>query len=135
MNQKLNRREFIRSTSVLPLCAVAGAGLSGLTAFAAEATVKPAAGQLKTALNAYSFNRLLNDSIKNRGGGVTLLQVLDFCAKQQFDGFDPTGYFFPGYPNVPTDEYLKEFKRRAADLGLGIIGPGVRHNFTSSDTA
>ena len=134
MSNRLNRRDFIRSTSILPLTAVAGAaGLHHLTAIAAEPAEDKAVGQLKVSLNAYSFNKLLNDSIKNRGGGVTLLQVLDFCAKQKFEGFDPTGYFFPGYPKVPSDAYLKDFKRRAADLGIGLSGTGVRNNFTTSD--
>ena len=133
MDTPINRRDFLRSTSVLPFCAVAATGLGQLTGFAAETTDSEAAGQLKVSLNAYSFNKLLNDSIKNRGGGVTLLQVLDFCVKQKFEGFDPTGYFFPGYPKVPSDEYLKEFKRRVADSGIGLSGTGVRNNFTTSD--
>ena len=94
-------------------------------------SAKPPA--LKTALNAYSFNKLLNDSIKGRGPGVTLVQVLEFAAKYKFDGFDPTGYFFPGYPAVPGDAYVDSFKKRAADLGIGISGTGVRNNFTTSD--
>src|SRR5436305_450331 len=85
-------------------------------------------------LNAYSFSKLLNNYNKHReGDGISLMQLLDFCAKNNFDGFDPTGYFFPGYPEVPTDEYVNNFKRRAFELGLGISGTGVRNNFTTSD--
>ena len=109
----LTRRGFIAGAALLPLSA------------------KPPA--LKTALNAYSFNKLLNDSIKGRGPGVTLVQVLEFAAKNKFEGFDPTGYFFPGYPAVPGDAYVDSFKKRAADLGVGISGTGVRNNFTTSD--
>jgi len=64
---------------------------------------------------------------------VTLVQVLEFAAKNKFDGFDPTGYFFPGYPAVPGDAYVESFKKRAADLGIGISGTGVRNNFTTSE--
>ena len=90
---------------------------------------------LKTSLNAYSFNKMLNDRIKGRGAGITLLQVCDFAAKCKFDAIDATGYFFPGYPERPTDAYIDELKKRAADLGLGISGTGVRNNFTTADEA
>ena len=33
---------------------------------------------------------------------MTLFDLLDFCAEQNFDAIDPTGYFFPGYPKPPT---------------------------------
>ncbi|HZZ27079.1 MAG TPA: sugar phosphate isomerase/epimerase family protein [Pirellulales bacterium] len=132
MITNISRRDFFKSTSAFSLVALATTGLNGITALAEE-SAKANAEQLKVALNAYSFSKLLNDSIKNRGGGVTLLEVLDFAAKQKCEGFDPTGYFFPGYPKVPSDEYLNEFKRRAAELGMGISGTGVRNNFTTSD--
>jgi sugar phosphate isomerase/epimerase len=63
------------------------------------------------------------------------LQVLQFAAKCKSDGFDPTGYFFPGYPERPADAYVAELKSRAADLGVGISGTGVRNNFTTEDKA
>jgi sugar phosphate isomerase/epimerase len=90
---------------------------------------------LKVSLNAYSFSKLLNDQIKKRGPGVSLFDLLDFCAKNNFDAIDPTGYFFPSYPEVPKDDYINNFKRRAFELGLGISGTGVRNNFTTSDKA
>ena len=37
--------------------------------------------------------------------GIDLFELVEFCAKHDFDGFDPTGYFFPGYPTVPSDAY------------------------------
>src|SRR5882762_9095494 len=114
----MNRRTFIRGASLIPFCALA----------------EPAK-RLKISLNAYSFNKLLNDSVKGRGGGATLIEVLEFAAKNKFDGFDATGYYFPGYPAVPTDAYIDSLKRRAVDLGVGISGTGVRNNFTTSDKA
>jgi len=116
----INRRNFIKSVSLIPFCVAAA----------------PSKRQvLKISLNAYSFNKLLNDSIKGRGAGATLIEVLEFAAKTKFDGFDATGYYFPGYPEVPTDAYIDSLKRRAADLGVGISGTGVRNNFTTSDKA
>jgi sugar phosphate isomerase/epimerase len=90
---------------------------------------------LKVSLNAYSFNKLLNDAQRGRGAGVTLVEALEFAAKTGFDGFDPTGYYFPGYPKVPSSAYVDDLKKRAADLGIGISGTGVRNNFTTSDKA
>jgi sugar phosphate isomerase/epimerase len=78
---------------------------------------------------------MLNDKIKGRGEGISLLQLCDFAAKCKFDAVDPTGYFFPGYPERPTDAYIDELKKRIADLGLGISGTGVRNNFTTADKA
>ncbi|MDQ6758878.1 MAG: sugar phosphate isomerase/epimerase [Acidobacteriota bacterium] len=119
----MNRRDFIKAVAAVPVCA------------AAQKASGPGRGGLKTALNAYSFNKMLNDSIKGRGAGITLVQVLEFAAKNQFEGFDATGYFFPGYPARPTDAYIDNFKHRAAELGIGISGTGVRNNFTTADKA
>src|SRR5581483_4874023 len=83
----------------------------------------------------YSFSKLLNDRNKHRGPGIGLMDLLDFCAKYNFDGLEPTGYFFPTYPEVPSDEYINNFKRRPLELGLRISGTGVRNNFTTSDKA
>jgi sugar phosphate isomerase/epimerase len=88
--------------------------------------------KLKTSLNIYSFN----DAILGKPGqapSMTLLDVLEFCAKQNFDAVDPTGYYFPGYPKVPSDRYLATFKKRAFELGLDVSGTGIRNNFAAAD--
>jgi hypothetical protein len=54
--------------------------------------------RIKIALNAYSFNRPL------MAGAMTLSDVVDYCASQNLDALDATGYYFPGYPNAPEDE-------------------------------
>src|SRR5262245_42556602 len=118
-DQTISRRDFAKTACA----ALAG---SGLLHSAPEST-------LKTSLNAYSFNKMLNDNIRKRGPGITLLEVCEFAAKCKFDGFDPTAYFIPGYPELPTDAYIASLKQRAADLGLGISGTGVRNNFTTAD--
>jgi len=91
--------------------------------------------EFKISLNAYWFNKMLNDSIKGRSEGVTLMQVVEFAAKNKFDGVDPTGYFFPGYPAVPKSSYVDQLKKRVSDLGLGISGTGAGKNFTTADKA
>jgi sugar phosphate isomerase/epimerase len=123
MLETLNRRSFLKSTALLPLCIA----MQPLKSHAAGAQV------LKTSLNAYSFNRMLNDNIKGRGVGITLIQVMEFAAKTKFEGFDATGYYFPGYPAVPSNAYIDSVKARAADVGIAISGTGVRNNFTTAD--
>ncbi len=123
MQTNLTRRKFL----------AAGIAIGG--ACTAWPAAKKNAAVLKTSLNAYSFNKMLNDAKRGRGEGITLIQVLEFAAKTGFEGFDPTGYFFPGYPVVPADSYVDSLKKRAAGLGLGISGTGVRNNFTTADKA
>lgn len=83
--------------------------------------------QLKLSLNAYSFNGPLTR------GEMTLDSLLDYCSLTGFDGVDITGYYFPGYPIVPSDEVIYHVKKKAFRLGLGISGTGVRNDFTWAD--
>ncbi len=136
MERPIDRRGFIARASLLSL-GVSGVGLgaSGEPAMAGSPIKRVGSARLKTSLNAYSFSKLLNDQIKGRAKGVSLFDLLDFCAENDFDALDPTAYFFPGYPKVPTDQYLNDFKRRAFQLGIDISGTGVRNNFASPDRA
>jgi sugar phosphate isomerase/epimerase len=85
-------------------------------------------------LNAYSFSDLLvAQDAQNKQQVYTLFDLLDWCSAQKIKALDPTAYFFPGYPEVPSDEYLKKFKDRAAELGIVISGTGIRNNFASPD--
>jgi sugar phosphate isomerase/epimerase len=139
MNEPYSRRNFLKRASVLPVCAATVFGLGELSAPAVEPVKRVGGSSLKISCNAYSFGKLLNDQLKGRGAGITLFDLADFCAKQNFDAFDATGYYFPGYekegPGVPTDKYIFELKRHAFDLGLGISGTGVGNNFTVADKA
>lgn len=85
---------------------------------------------VKTSLNAYSFNK--NITV---GKTMTLFQMLDFAAEQNFDAIDITAYFFPGYPKAPSDEMINNVKRRAFELGLDISGTGVKNDFANPDPA
>ncbi len=91
---------------------------------------------LKVSCNAYSFAKLLGTG---GTGSLKLVELAEVCAKMGFDGFDPTGYYFPGYEKnglgVPTDKVIYALKRRAFDLGLGISGTGIGNNFTLADRA
>lgn len=132
MSDNYNRRDFLKTAGLLPFAAAAGLG--SIPAFAAPQPIKREGGpMLKVSLNAYSFSKLLNSKVKRNGQGVDLFELVDFCAKYNFDGFDPTGYFFPGYPTVPSNDYINDLKRKAFELGVGISGTGVRNNFTVPD--
>lgn len=89
--------------------------------------------KLKTSLNAYSFHEKLMPKGGATQGEMSLFDLLEFCAEQNFDAIDPTGYYFPAYPAPPTDAYIKAFKRRAFDLGVSISGTGIKNNFASPD--
>ena len=87
-------------------------------------------------LNAYSFSDLLlaKDS-RDKQTLYSYFNLLDWCAANNIKGIDLTGYFFPGYPAVPSDEYLAKIKQRCATLGIVITGTGIRNNFASPDPA
>ena len=137
MENPLDRRGFIARASLSILGAGGAVGLTGVSQPAvAESPIKRVGGpKLKTSLNAYSFSKTLNDQLKGRAKGISLFELLEFCAENDFDALDPTGYFFPGYPKVPSDQYINDFKRRAFQLGVEISGTGVRNDFASPDKA
>jgi sugar phosphate isomerase/epimerase len=124
MKTSSSRRNFIKSLAAVP--AVTAVGLPSLFS-ESEKVMKPFSHKFKTSLNVYSFNRPL------RAGEIDLFDVLDFCAKYNFDAIDPTGYYFPGYPEVPSDDYIRKFKKQAFLLGLDISGTGVRNDFANPD--
>jgi sugar phosphate isomerase/epimerase len=131
MNPESSRRNFIKKTSLLPLGVAAGLG--GISSANASMAVKSNGHPLKISLNAYSFSRALTPADTGGAAEMTYFDVLEFCARQNFDAIDPTGYYFPGYPKVPSDSFINEFKRRAFKLGLDISGTGVRNNFAQPD--
>ncbi len=118
MNTTLNRRTFL---------ATAAAAATALPAIAASPIKRQAGTRMRLALNAYSFNKPLMD------GTMTLFDVIEFCAKNRVDSLDATGYYFPGYPKVPPDEYLYKLKRAGFVNGVMISGTGVRNDFSVAD--
>ena len=78
----------------------------------------------KISLNAYSFNKPL------LSGEMTVPDMLDYAAQTGFEGVDLTGYYFPGYPVVPSDEYIYGIKRKAFRLGIEICGTGIRNDLS-----
>lgn len=96
--------------------------------------IDTSAPYVKVALNAYSFTKNLNDYIKGRSNDpMTLFDLIDFCAANKIDALDATGYFFVGYPDVPTDKYIYEVKKYAFRKGVDISGTGIMNNFANPD--
>ena len=126
-SKKLTRRYFAQSL------AVAGMGTVGLPLIGSyekpkeNLVTQTIRGNLKISLNAFSFDKPL------RQGTMNIKDLLDYCAMVGFEGVDLTGYYFPGYPVVPSDEFIYEVKKKAFKLGLGISGTGVKNDFTWSD--
>ncbi|MDX1983821.1 MAG: sugar phosphate isomerase/epimerase family protein [Bryobacteraceae bacterium] len=119
----MNRRQLL--TAAL----AAGATHAAPREAADGRVIRRAGTKIKIGLNAYSFNRPL------MAGTMNLNDVIDYCAANNIDGVDLTGYYFPGYPNVPGDEFLYKLKRRAFLNGVTISGTGVRNDFALTDAS
>ena len=115
----MKRSSFLRTLMAVPALAA--------TPKILHAATSPVRSKLKISLNAYSFNAPLRD------GSMSLDDMLEFCAGTPIQAVDITGYYFPGYPAVPKDEYIYHIKRKAFRLGLDISGTGVRTDFTNPD--
>jgi len=120
---RIDRRSFLTASATL-------AAATAMPALAAGDTVVRERGvKLKLGLNAFSFDAML------RAGKMTLADAVHFCAQQGVDALDATGYYFPGYPNVPSDEQIFALKRTAFVNGVAISGTGVRNDFAVIDKA
>jgi sugar phosphate isomerase/epimerase len=103
-------------------------GLTAAAATLAQARVARQPGvKLKLALNSYSFDKPL------RAGSMTLEDIVHFCAQHRVDALDATGYYFPGYPKAPPDEYIYNLKKAAFLNGVQLSGTGVRNDFAVPD--
>ncbi|MFC1558659.1 sugar phosphate isomerase/epimerase family protein [candidate division KSB1 bacterium] len=124
---KTNRRNFLKTSLLIPLTASGIAALKNNRGYSQEKVKRTGAPRIKVSLNAYSFNKNL------RSGEMSLDDILELCAELEFDGLDPTGYYFPNYPGVPDDEYIYHIKKKAFLLGIDLTGTGVRNDFTNPD--
>ncbi|MEY3323290.1 MAG: hypothetical protein RLZZ417_2873 [Bacteroidota bacterium] len=121
MEKETMRRNIVKSIFSLPFV-----GTLRLNNYHEEINV-PTISNLKTSLNAYSFNEPLMNKTMN------LNDLLEYCSELGFSGIDITGYYFPEYPKVPSDIFIFDLKRKAHLLGLSISGTGIRNDFTQPD--
>jgi len=128
MNSLMKRRHFLKI-----------AALSALGTRLADAAYSPITHTGKASftptLNAYSFLEQLNANLADASKGIDLFAVVDFCVKHDIEAVDLTGYFFPGYPKAPADDYIARIKRYLHDRGIVISGTGVKNDFATADKA
>jgi len=126
-DNNLSRRDFSKKVTMV------GIGASALTlrSFDENFSENPRdcadKGHLKLSLNAYSFDKPL------RAGTMTIDDLLEYSANLGFEGVDLTGYYFPGYPAAPPDDYIFHVKKHAFRLGIDLGCTGVKNDFTWSD--
>jgi len=85
-------------------------------------------------VNAYSFSDLLSATYPQSDLQLySLLNLLDWFKYKGIQAIDPTAYFFPGYPDPPSDAFLDVFKRKAEEYGIAISGTGIRNDFANPD--
>lgn len=105
-------------------------GLTALpAAFSLPKVARLAGTRLRIGLNSYSFDRPLRDN------SMTLSDVVRYCAQHGIEALDATGYYFPGYPKVPADDFVRNLKREAFVNGVTVFGTGVRNDFSVPDAA
>jgi sugar phosphate isomerase/epimerase len=130
------RRRFLKQSTALPVGVALGHLPLADRAAASEPSPPGGLGaKIKLSVNAWSYNVPLYKYIRGESGGMSLFDMLHECARLDVDAVDPTGYFFPGYPDVPKTTFLNMFKRRAFQLGLDISGTGIRNDFATADKA
>ncbi len=127
MKKLFNRREFARNAALAGAASFSFAGIPGIAAGRRGPEKSDRRDYLKISLNSFSFDKPL------RAGTMSLDDLLDFCAETGFEGVDLTGYYFPGYPAVPPDEYIYHIRRKAFRLGIDLGCTGVRNDFTWAD--
>ena len=109
-------------------------GVAGVTVTLYDNAGNAIKSTITTQSGAYSFNDLLlAKDPRDKEQVYSLFNLLDWCHSQGIKALDPTGYFFPTYPELPSDEYLEKLKTRAAELDIIISGTGIRNNFASPD--
>jgi sugar phosphate isomerase/epimerase len=121
-----NRRIFIKKAGLLSVGMILRDSVTGRSPVQVRS-------KIKTGINAWSYYVPLYKHINGEAGGMSLFGLLEECARLGVDSVDPTGYFFPGYPEKPERGFINEFKRRAFRLGLDFSGTGIRNDFAIAD--
>lgn len=135
MKLKANRRTLIAGACILPFALASDKSHSMNAPDENEPSGEKLGARIKLSVNAWSYYKQLYAHLNGEGNGMTLFDMLEECARLEVDAVDPTGYFFPGYPQVPESRFINEFKRRAFQLGLEISGTGIRNDFATADKA
>lgn len=131
--KSIHRRHFLKSTALFPL----GMAMGNLSPATVRAEIQSSSNthkaKIKLSVNGWSYYVPLYKHINGEEGGMSLFDMLEEAARLDLDAVDPTGYFFPGYPEVPETSFINKFKKRAFQLGLDISGTGIRNDFANPD--
>jgi sugar phosphate isomerase/epimerase len=131
-----NRRKFLKAAASLTVGMTLGNISFPKTAKAKDLVhVSNLNAKIKLSVNWWSYYVPLYKYINGEEGGMSLFDLLEECARLNVDAVDSTGYFFPGYPEVPKTTFINDFKRRAFQLGLDISGTGIRNDFATPDAS
>ncbi len=134
MNNRIIRISRFKRMLIFPIAVLCLFGFTYFPIYTQTDEKEPNQDQIILSLNAYSFNDLLMAKHPRDGQPLfTLFNLIDWCSTQGIKAVDLTAYYFPGYPEVPQDEYLLSIKNRAAGVGVAISGTGIRNNFASPD--
>jgi sugar phosphate isomerase/epimerase len=118
MHQRINRRQLILAGT-----AVTAGNLIRTGNAAIDPVKRNGRTKMKLSLAAYSFRDQLTGKKAPRW---TLDDFIDFCAAQNLDGTELTGYYFPA---EITGEYLTHLKHKTFLLGLDVSGTAIANNF------
>ena len=128
-----SRRKFIQNVMALPLLGAEIRPFNRASKPVICSEFNSIQPKIKLSINAWSYYLPLYRYINNEPNGMSLFDLLEECARLNVDAVDPTGYFFPGYPEVPSREFINKFKKSAFQLGLDISGTGIRNDFATAD--
>ncbi|MBM82303.1 MAG: xylose isomerase [Planctomycetaceae bacterium] len=120
-----NRRDFFKAS----ILGTAAATLAANEVSAASPPKRNGHSHMKLSLAGYSFNRFLpkswtSETIKD--AEMTYDDFFHFCAEHNFDGCEPTAYYFP---KEVTNDYLMHVKQLSFRLGLDISGTAIGNDF------
>lgn len=118
----LSRRAFLARSAKAGL-ACAAAGWAASAARAIEPFRRPGPPRFRFSLVGYSFREYFQHPPS--GQPFTLFDLIDYAAEQGFGGVELTGYYFPGYPNLPDPDYVAAVRRHLYLRGLSASGTSV----------
>lgn len=127
MKSTINRRNFLKNAVSIPLVTGAGISLKSNKSYSQTKVKRVGDPDIKTSCCAYSYRKYF------KNGTMNLESYLNLAAQLGLDGVELTSYYFPDYPNTPSDSYINKIKRKAFLLGLDICGSAVKNNFTDPD--
>ena len=132
-NTKLTRRHIMGQSLLGIVAGTCGMMSNSGSLLSADPPRRNGLSHLKLSLAAYSFHRILprrGTPEQLAAAKFSLEKFIDFCAEQNLDGTELTGYYFP---KEISDDYLLSLKERTFRLGLDISGTAIGNDFCLPD--